>query len=85
MFGHGLGVSGKSEGRKKEGRWKEEKQGWSHMKGATIQERQESNVISHTLAEVLTSDLQKGGLWVGSWEKVGSSLGYELKQGSSQA
>lgn len=78
-------MSGKSEGRKKEGRWKEEEQGWSHMQGATIQERQESNVISHTLAEVLTSDLQEGGLWVGSWEKVGSLLGYELKQRSSQA
>lgn len=43
--------------------------------------RQESNIISHTLAEVLTSDLQEGGIWVGSWEKVGA----DLKQGSSQA
>lgn len=83
-LGIGLAVSGESEGRKKEGRWKEEEQGWSHMQGATIQERQESNVISHTLAEVLTSDLQEGGIWVGSWEKVRSSLGHELKQGSSQ-
>lgn len=29
----------------------------------------ESNTIFHTLPEVLTSDLQGGGIWVGSWKK----------------
>lgn len=75
VLGHGLAVSGKSKGKKGEGRLRNRSRGSLTCSELLSKRGNESNTIVHTLAKVLTGDLKGHASELGLRGRSGAEQG----------